>query len=148
MHVRNATPADTPALLAMGAKFYATTSYSEFAEYDWVTVSALIDLMRDGVLLVAEDDSGPVGVVGLVVAPFMFNGSRSVAYEVIWWVDPDAQGAGAGKALLAAIEPACRDRGVSAIQMVHLSNSPPQAAALYERMGYRHTESSYTKRVT
>jgi GNAT superfamily N-acetyltransferase len=145
MHVRNATPADTPALLAMGAKFYATTSYREFAEYDEGTVAALIDLMREGVLLIAEDESGPVGVVGLVVAPFMFNGAHQVAYEVIWWCQPESQGNGAGKALLAAIEPACRDRGVSAIQMVHLSNSPPQAAALYERMGFAHTESSFTK---
>lgn len=145
MHVRNATPADTPVLLAMGAKFYATTSYAGFAEYDEATVADLIDMMRDGVLLIAEDESGPVGVVGLVVFPFLFNRSIKTAHEVIWWVDPDAQGAGAGKALLAAIEPACRAQGAVAIQMVHLSNSPPQAAALYERMGFAHTESSYTK---
>lgn len=145
MHVRNATPADTPVLLAMGAKFYATTSYAGFAEYDEATVADLINLMRDGVLLVAEADGVPVGVVGLVVAPFMFNGAHRVAYEVIWWVDPDAQGTGAGKALLSAIEPACRACGVAAIQMVHLANSPPQAAALYERLGFAHTESSFTK---
>ncbi|WP_408953051.1 N-acetyltransferase family protein [Lysobacter sp. Hz 25] len=145
MQVRHATPADTPALLAMGAKFYATTSYNDFAQYDERTVDGLIDLMRDGVLLVAEIDGVAVGVVGLMVAPFIFNDAHRIACEVIWWVDPGAQGAGAGKALLFAIEPVCRARGLSAIQMVHLSNSPPQAAALYERMGYWHTESSYTK---
>lgn len=63
----------------------------------------------------------------------------------MWWVDPSEQGWGAGKALLAAIEPACSAKGCEAIQMVHLSTSPPQAAAIYERVGYQHTESSYTK---
>lgn len=62
----------------------------------------------------------------------------------MWWVDPSEQGWGAGKALLAAIEPACSAKGCEAIQMVHLSTSPPQAAVIYERMGYQHTESSYT----
>lgn len=60
-------------------------------------------------------------------------------------VDPSEQGQGAGKALLAAIEPACRAKGCKAIQMVHLSTSPPQAASIYERVGYRHTESSFTR---
>jgi hypothetical protein len=31
------------------------------------------------------------------------------------------------------------------VQMVHLANSPPRAAAIYERMGYTLSESSYTK---
>lgn len=145
MLVRNATLADTPALLAMGAKFYATTSYPDFAEYDEPSVADLISLMRDGVCLIAEQDGNEVGVVGLVVVPFMFNGRRKVAYETVWWVDPDAQGKGAGKALLAAVEPACRAMGAAAIVMVHLANSPPQAAALYERMGFAHTETSWTK---
>jgi hypothetical protein len=30
---------------------------------------------------------------------------------------------------------------------VHLHDSPPQAAALYEQRGYLHTESSYTLQV-
>ena len=46
-----------------------------------------------------------------------------------------------------AVGTACAAKGASAIQMVHLSTSPPQAALLYERIGFRHTESSYTKLV-
>lgn len=147
MHIRNATPADIPAIVAMGERFYATTRYREFAEFCAETVAELAHTLIDrGIVLLAEADTGDVvGMVGLFVAPFMFNRDRCAAYEVMWWVNQDAQGAGAGKALLAAVEPACRAAGCHAAQMVHLTTSPPQAAALYERLGYAHSETSYTK---
>lgn len=142
MQIHAATEADIPAIVAMSARFYETTSYAGFAAFDPQAAEALArNMIADGVMLMAGD----VGMVGLMVVPFMFNPDHRVAYEVVWWVNPEAQGAGAGKALLAAIEPACRAKGCTAIQMVHLANSPPQASALYERMGFAHTESSYTK---
>jgi GNAT superfamily N-acetyltransferase len=146
MHIRKATQADLPAIVTMSASFYATTSYSAFADFDALAVETLTGLMVDtGVFLIAEHDGAAVGMAGLLVAPFMFNADHRVAYEVVWWVNPEAQGIGAGKALLAAIEPACKEAGCTAVVMVHLSNSPPQAGALYERMGFVHSESSYTK---
>ncbi|KRA74267.1 hypothetical protein ASD78_12300 [Lysobacter sp. Root667] len=147
MPIRNATTADIPAIVAMSERFYATTTYRTFAAFCPETVAELAHTLIDrGIVLLAENDAGEViGMVGLFVAPFMFNRDRCAAYEVMWWVNPDAQGAGAGKALLAAVEPACRAAGCHAAQMVHLSTSPPQAAALYERLGYAHSETSYTK---
>lgn len=144
--IRHATPGDAEAIVGMAAKFYATTSYRNFAPFDEQTVGDLaLALIGSGVMLVAESDGRLVGMVGLFVAPFMFNRAARSAHEVVWWVDPDAQGAGVGRALLAAVEPACRELGVAAIQMVHLESSPPQAAALYEREGYFRTESCFTK---
>lgn len=146
MQVRNATLDDVPAIVEMSRKFYATTTYSGWSDFNADTVHALASgLAEHHVMLVADDGEKLIGMVGLFVAPFMFNGAVTAAYEVVWWVEPDEQGQGAGKALLAAIEPACRAKGCKAIQMVHLSTSPPQAAAIYERVGYRHTESSFTK---
>lgn len=144
--IRKSTLADVPAIVAMSAKFYETTSYATWAEFNPKTVEILTsDLTENHVMLLAEHEGEVVGMVGLFVAPFMFNNDKIGAYEVVWWVDPEAQGNGAGKALLAAIEPACKERGAHAIQMVHLASSPPQAAMIYERMGYAHTESSYTR---
>ena len=144
--IRQATPADMPAILVMAERFYRTTSYAAFADFDPESVEAIAAVMIEaGVMLLAVDGDEPVGMVGLLVGPFLFNRSLQTAHEVVWWVNPEAQGAGAGKALLAAIEPACGVFGVAAIQMMHMSNSPPQAAAIYERMGYAHSESSYTK---
>lgn len=147
--IRPARGEDIPRIVDMSRKFYATTSYSGLTAMDDETVAALTrNLLENHVMLVSESEGGVDGMVGLFVAPFMFNASYCAAYEVVWWVEPYAQGLGVGKALLAAIEPACKDRGAQAIQMVHLSTSPPQAAAIYERMGYAHSESSYTKRIS
>jgi GNAT superfamily N-acetyltransferase len=143
--IRNATHDDIPAIVEMSRKFYATTSYADWAAFCPDTVADLSRMLIDTGVMLVYGSERPVGMVGLVVAPFMFNASQTAAYEVVWWVEPEAQNQGAGKALLAAIEPACKAKGCAAIQMIHLHNSPPQAAALYERMGYGHTESSYTK---
>lgn len=146
MQVRKATLADVPAIVRMSECFYATTSYCQWADFNAQTVADLAaNLAENHVMLVAEHDGEVVGMVGLYIAPFMFNADKRAAYEVVWWVDPIARDTGAGRALLGAIEPACRAAGCDAIQMVHLANSPPQAAMLYERAGYGHTESSYTK---
>jgi GNAT superfamily N-acetyltransferase len=146
MNIRPATEADVDGIVAMSAKFYATTSYRTFASMDEETVADLVRTLIDtGVMLVAEDAGELVGMAGLFVAPFMFNRQRTAAYEVVWWVNPSDQGAGAGKGLLVAIDAACRAKGCAIVQMVTLSTSPPQAAAIYERMGYAHSETSYTK---
>ena len=148
MRVILATEEHMPAILAMASKFYDTTHYKDFAPFCTGSVDMLATrLIHDGLLLIAEEDGVPLGMVGLIFAPFMFNNAKRVAYEVVWWVDPAVQGHGVGKALLEAIEPGCKLGGCQAIQMVHLADSPPQAGALYERLGYRHTEKSYAKEV-
>lgn len=146
VQIRHATIDDMPALLDMGEKFYATTHYAAIVPYCRKAVAGLVDLMLLGVLLVAERDDGAlVGMVGLVLAPFPFNANVKTAHEIMWWVDPSAQNSGTGKALLEAIEPACRERGARMIQMMHLADSPPAAAILYQRYGYRWSEMSFTK---
>jgi GNAT superfamily N-acetyltransferase len=146
--IRQYVPADRLGVLSMGRAFYAATHYAAMAPYDPITVAGLVDfLASDGLILVAEHEGSLVGMVGLIVSPFHFNHAIKGAHEVMWWVAPNAQGAGIGRALLEEIEPACRAKGCAYIQMIHLANSPPQAAALYQRLGYEPTESSFTKRI-
>jgi len=146
MQVRQATERDVPEIVRMSRAFYATTTYRGYADFDEATVTALAEtLVRDHVMLVAEVGGQVAGMAGLFVVPFMFNHSHRMAHEVVWYVDPEAQGAGAGKALLAAIEPACREKGATGIFMIHLANSPPQAAEIYQRMGYAHSETVYVR---
>lgn len=144
--IRKATHSDLAKIVGMAERFYATTCYSNWSDFDADTTFDLaINLIENHVMLVAEQDGDVVGMVGLVVAPFMFNANCRSAHEVVWWVNPEAQGSGVGKELLAAIEPACRAKGANAIQMVMMANSPPKAQAIYERFGYGHSETSFTK---
>jgi GNAT superfamily N-acetyltransferase len=146
--IRAATESDLPAILDMGARFYATTTYAQLADYCRDSAAGLARVMLDGgVLLIAEHDGRPIGMVGLLLGPFLFNAAHTTAHEVMWWVDPEARDSGAGVALLRALEPACRAKGAAVIQMMTLDGSPPQAAALYERLGYRPSEHAFSKRL-
>lgn len=146
MNIRPATPDDVDAIVSMSAKFYETTSYRRFTPMSADTVANLALMLIDtGVMLVAEYGGEVIGMAGLYVGPFMFNDAARGAYEVVWWVSPDSRGAGAGKALMAAIEASCREKGCNIIQMVTLATSPAHAGNVYESLGYRHSETSYTK---
>jgi GNAT superfamily N-acetyltransferase len=132
----------------MSRKFYATTNYAGLAPMDDDQVATIAAMLIDtGVMLVAEVDGAVVGMIGLAVMPFTFNPALTIAAEVVWWVEPDAQRLGLGRALLAAVEPAALERGARAVQMMTLATSPPLAAALYEHMGFEHSETSFTKRI-
>lgn len=144
--IRKATLADVPEIVRMSALFYPTTHYAQWCDMDEETVASLAsNLVENHVFFVAEDGEELVGMVGVFIAPFLFNAHVRFGVEVVWWVAPEARGSHVAVSLLNAIEQPLRDAGCDRIQMVHMPNSPPQAAALYERMGYARSEVSYTK---
>lgn len=144
--IRKATLADVPVIVAMSARFYPTTHYADWCEMDEASVAGLATgLIENDVFFVAERDGELVGMIGLMVAPFLFNQARKFAVEIVWWVAPDARGSRIASQLLAVVEKPCRDAGADRIQMVHMPNSPPQAAALYRHAGYAESEISFTK---
>lgn len=145
-NIRKGTLADVPEIVRMSAAFYPTTHYAQWCDMDEETVADLASsLIENHIFFVAEDGDRLVGMVGLFIIPFMFNRHATSAGEVVWWVDPEARGSRVAASLLQAVEAACRDAGADRIQMVHMPNSPPQAAALYEKLGYSRSEISYTK---
>lgn len=148
MIVRAATRSDVDAIVAMAERFYAQTSYAARVPLSRESAAGLaIVLMEQGVMLVAEQGDQVVGMVGLFLEPFTFNVAITVATELVWWVEPEARETGAGMALLAGIEPACRQKGADLIRMMALAKFSEHAAALYARRGYVHTESAFTKEI-
>jgi len=144
--IRKATLADVPEIVRMSAAFYPTTHYAQWCEMDEASVAGLASgLIENDVFFVAEQDGALVGMVGVMLVPFLFNRDHRFATEIVWWVAPEVRGTSVAARLLDVIEAPCRERGAARVQMVHMPNSPPQAAALYERMGYARSEISYTK---
>ena len=132
----------------MSRKFYDTTTYTAHAAMCNDSVARLAQTLADHhVLLVTEVGGSVVGMIGLFIAPNMFNNDVLTAHEVVWWVEPSALGSGAGRALIERAIAECASRGCAAVQMVTLSTSPPQASALYEKLGFTHSETLYTLRV-
>jgi len=148
MNIRDATEADVDDIVAMSSKFYATTNYRSYTNMDADTVAGLVRMLIDtSIMLVAEDAGEVIGMAGLVIAPFLFNASIKGAHEVVWWVSPDSRGSGAGRELLREVELHAKEKGCRIIQMLTLSTSPAHAGQTYERSGYAHSETCYTKEI-
>lgn len=149
MNIREATREDFPAMVAMGRRFYESTAFTKLAPFDEASTLQIGELLlAAGVLLVAEHEGKAVGMVGLVIAPFLFNNAKRIAAEVMWWVDPDERNTGAGMALLRAVAPACKAKGADAVQMMTVESSPAHAGLAYRRLGFKPTETAYLKELT
>lgn len=132
----------------MAHEFYASLSYNAIAPLpDTQAAGLAIVLMDSHILQVAEVDGAVVGMVGLLVEPFLFNPGYTIANEVIWWVDPEARRTGAAQGLLRAVDDETEKRGCAVVRMMTMAESPPQAAALYARHGYYASEHAFTKRL-
>lgn len=145
--IRRATQDDLCRIVEMSEAFYPTTKYAVRAPFDAPSTAVLAQrLIEHGIMLVAEVEGKVVGMVGLVVGPFMFNISVNGAYEIVWWVEPEHQGSRIGYQLLKQVEEEAKQfENVVLIQMASLATSPPQVAKLYEKLGYVQSETLFTK---
>lgn len=144
--IRPATREDIPAIVEMGRRFYAASGYEAIAPASNPSIAGLAILtMEQGVMLVVEGDGELIGMASLFLEPFTFNPSVTIATELAWWIEPAHRGGMLAVRMMASIEEACRAREVTAIRMATLANSPPQASALYERLGYQHSDSHYMR---
>ena len=147
MNVRLATEADIPRIIEMSQKFYATTTYPDFAPYSVTSATQLcLMLISSGILLVAESDEHEVvGMIGMQISPFLFNHNKMQATEVIWWVEEEHRGTPIAALLMLTMEKEAYHLDVDYIIMLSLVSSPPQAAAMYTKLGYVNTEHAWSK---
>lgn len=157
MVIRNATDADIPRIVEMAQAFYPESPYpalygampdSQAAGLALVVMHGVDGSLEPGVLLLAEQDGEVVGMACLHADRATFNPLVRIASELVFWIEPEHRGGMAAVRLLKAAEDEAKALGIEVNRMAVLSSSPEQAAALYERMGYTHTETYYSKRLT
>lgn len=143
MTIRLATEADVDAIVAMGARFLDTV----YAQKIHANADALAQLARlllasaDGVIYVAEHAGAVVGMMGLLRYMHPMSGEPTVT-EVMWWMDPEARGAGVR--LFRVGETWARAQGATVIQMIAPS---PAVERFYARVGYEPVERTYQRRI-
>lgn len=146
MIIRHAVDNDVDDIVAMAERFYPTSGYERIAPLAKVSAAGLaIVTMESGVMLVADEQTQLVGMACLHLEPYLFNTAVTIAQEIAWWIEPEFRGGMLAARLLYAAEAACRERGAHVIRMATLPDSPPQAAALYQRMGYAPSENYFIK---
>lgn len=123
MVLREAVPADVPALLALEEACFAGDRIGRRAMADWTR-------RRERIFLVIEDDAGLCADILVVRA-----GSWRIARMYSLAVHPRARGRSVARRLIAAAHQAALARGAQEMRLeVHVANQA--AIALYRSMGY------------
>jgi len=147
--IYKATPATIPRMVAYGQQFWHQTAYYKDygIEYDVETVTAMAHhCMEKGVARYAIEGHQIVGLMLCLVAPVLMNANHSHAVEWVFYVDEAYRRTGLGKTLIELAEKELKELGVVMLSMVCLTNVTPDAAiGLYEKLGYKHSETSMTK---
>lgn len=139
--IRPATPADRAFLSALAdrlADFDAPPAWRTAAE---IAAGDRRDLLLaldepppDSALMVAELDGVPAGCLHVLTKVDFFTGRRHGHISVIA-VTREAEGKGAGRALMAWADQWATDRGYGHVTL-HVFPANTRARALYERHGY------------
>ncbi|MBS0225251.1 MAG: GNAT family N-acetyltransferase [Proteobacteria bacterium] len=137
--LREATSADFHAWGVLRARLWDDSADMVVADDD---MAAAIDPSRPATAFLAVDDEGrPFGFIEVALRHDYVNGSESspVGFVEGWYVDPDWQGRGVGRALVAAAARWTRDRGCSELCSDALIDADASHAA-HRACGFEETE--------
>jgi predicted N-acetyltransferase YhbS len=127
MHIRRANDEDVPALTRLiNAAFVVEQIVFEGDRVDDLGVRVY---MSSGTFLVAEDSGALVGCVYIET-----RGNRS--YLGLLSVQPESQGTGVGRRLVAAAENFGRESGSQIMDLRIISARQEQLSPFYQRLGY------------
>lgn len=140
--IRRAVEGDIPRLIEMGQRFVEETPYRDLIAIDPDRLSATVRYVlasENGVVLVSGSDASITGMIALTAYDHPYSGERT-AFELVWWVEPEARGDGVR--LLRAAEEWAREQGAKHMQMVAPN---AKVGRLYSRLGYAPVETSYQR---
>lgn len=142
--IRLARPEDVNRLLEMYSDIWAASKRPE--TFDNACAMATLGKCYDQGMIGVYDHKGrAVGfLAGLYFPTFCSQVLSGV--EVAWWVDPQHRNTGGSIKLVKFMEKIAKQKGVKYWNMASMQASEPDKVNnIYERLGYTHTETAYTK---
>jgi hypothetical protein len=152
--IRDATQDDADALVRLGAAWAEEAGMParfgvEFCPQSFLTTCEA--LARTGIMLIAEHEGKPVGMLGAAFIPVLWNYKALLAQETWWYVRPPKRKglrASMSAALLKEYEERAAAQGVAIGGMVaELGPRGDAVGRLYAAKGYAPAESVYLKRL-
>lgn len=140
--IRLAKELDFDEILNLSENFWESTIYDEPFDRDHALV--MLRISHESGLLAVIDCNGVVGFCSAVMAPILGSPKAYGATEIAWYVSPESRGGSQGIKLMQFMEKIAREAGVKYFTMVSMYSSM-DVGSIYERLGYRKTETSYTK---
>lgn len=143
--IRKATPQDFDAILDLSAEFWLHTQFTEPFERDHTLV--MVQMAYDHELLAVVDVDGKVmGFSAGIKAPLLGSSQAMHGTELAWWISPQLRGKMHGVRLLEFIERLAIAQDLTYWHMVSMESSMPEYVnGLYERLGYKKSETTWTK---
>lgn len=146
--VRRATPADIPAIVAMGARMH--TESPRYARYPYQPerIRQAVGLMLASpacLVLIAERDGRPAGFFGGMLSEHPFSG-HFYAGDAAVYVAPEHRGTSILPRILREFERWADDVGAEEITLgITTEVQMERTARLYARLGYRHSGAIHVK---
>lgn len=136
-NIRFAKLEDIPALMEMAQKLYVGSPYEVFKINQAKVRAALekfvVEGQKDFLVLVAEVENKPVGVLAAYAFQPLFSDDRA-AIEALWFVEPEQRKGNLGQQMMDAFEYWAQTVAhAKVVQYGYLSSSPPGMEKLYER---------------
>lgn len=143
--VRDGNKDDLPAVVEMAREFWQHTMYAEPFDADYVEFMASMAIDH-GLLAILELDGVIEGFTAGLKSPLLACADVLSGTEIAWWVNPAARKGRNGIALMQHIEQMAKAQGVKYWNMIVMESCQPEVgAAIYERLGYKKSETSYTR---
>ena len=145
--IRCAVAKDIPAIMEMSREFYNTTDYAKFAPFDEGTVLDLVEsVVFHGIFVVGTDNNDvPVGILGFVLTPFIFNRNILSCVEAIWYVKEDFRKSTMGIGMIRYADKLRKLRGAKHFQLARLNTSPECLDKILEKLGFNFSEKYFSK---
>lgn len=143
--VRDGNKDDLPAVVEMAREFWQHTMYAEPFDANYVEFMASMAI-EHGLLAILEIDGVIEGFTAGLKSPLLACADVMSGTEIAWWVNPSARKGRNGIALMQHIEQMAKAQGVKYWNMIVMESCQPEVgAAIYERLGYKKSETSYTR---
>lgn len=145
--IRCAVLKDIPAIMGLAREFYQETDYTKFATFDEDTVQDLTEsIILNGICVIATDESDtPVGVLGFILSPFVFNRNVLSCVEAIWLMKKEHRGSGEGVKMIQYADQIRKLRGARHFQLARLNTSPDGLDDVLEKLGFTFSEKYFSK---
>lgn len=138
--IREAEISDLPEVIRMGREFAKSIGIPLDDESTLDSAENLINT-DFGVLLIGDGS-----MAGALAYPLFFNKNILIAQELMWWVDREKRGTGAGMEILEALEAWARNVGAKQLSMLAIHDtSPDYVDSVYIKNGYKPFEKSFVK---
>lgn len=143
--VRDGNKDDLPAVVEMAREFWKHTRYDDPFDPDYVEYMTALAL-EHGLLAVLEINGVIEGFVAGLKAPLLACHAVLSGTEIALWVNEGGRKGRNGISLIKHIERMAKAQGVKYWNMIVMESCMPEVGAtIYTRLGYKKSETSYTR---